>query len=435
MFERSRELLETVFQLCIFHPKRDTEPLSDASLDRPLVAHSPTNFELRSEDHRPHSPSVRVTGSPAEAGDGDFLPRNEIHRHFQKSPRAKIRLFRKTREANATSWRFCQKEKNSARSKSEWEKLETVLQTGEFASERRKVLSQKYGDICDMIGHGSSATIFLSCKSQEWHPSIRSFYVIKFFRHQPGMSEAAYRKPIDAEFSISSSLRHRNIVRTFDLINIYGDNICEVLEYCSGGDLHSLLAAKGPLKNEEADCFLKQLMRGVNYLHEMGIAHRDLKPENLLVTENGDLKITDFGTAECFRLAWETDIHMSITRRGSRPYVSPEQYLSKAFDPRRADIWAAAVTYIAMRTGRLMWMVATAEDENFRDYTADRQIGRGYYLIEDTCFKVASRYIIYSMLDANYTSRPLSSDVLHSQWLQGIEVCTDTEHGKAQKDY
>lgn len=252
MFERTRELLETVFLLCIFHPKRDTESLSDASLDRPLVAHSPTNFELRSEDHRPHSPSVRVTGSPAEAGDGDFLPRNEIHRHFQKSPRAKIRLFRKTREA---SWRFCQKEKNSARSKSEWERLETVLQTGEFASERRKVLCQKYGDICDMIGHGSSATIFLSCKSQEWHPSIRSFYVIKFFRHQPGMSEAAYRKPIDAEFSISSSLRHRNIVRTFDLINIYGDNFCEVLEYCSGGDLHSLVAAKGPQKMKRPIAF------------------------------------------------------------------------------------------------------------------------------------------------------------------------------------
>lgn len=385
MYELPRVLLETVFQLCTFHPKRNTEPLSDASLDRALMAHSPTNFKLGSEDYRPPSPSVGVTGSLAEAGDGDFLPRNEIHRHFQKSPRTKMRLFRKTREAKTASWLFCKNEKRSAQSESELERLKVILHPGENACESRKVISQKYGDICDVIGRGSSATILLSHKTQEWHPSIHSFYALKVFRRQPGMTEVAYRRPIDAEFSISSSLRHRNIVQTFELIEIYDDAFCEILEYCSGGDLHSLVATKGRLENEEADCFLKQLMRGVNYIHEMGIAHRDLKPENLLLTLNGDLKISDFGTAECFRLAWEIDVHMSITRRGSRPYVSPEQYLSQKFDPRLADIWAAAVTYIAMRTGRLLWMVATAKDENFRDYTADRQIGRGYFLIEDTC--------------------------------------------------
>jgi tRNA A-37 threonylcarbamoyl transferase component Bud32 len=386
MYELPRELLETVFRLCTFHPRRNTEPLGDTSLDRALMAHSPTNFELGSEDYRPHSPSVGVTVSPAEAGDGDFLPRNEIHRHFQKSPRAKMRLFRKTREAKNASWLFCKKEKRSAQSESEQEILRVILQPGENACESRKVISQKYGDICDVIGSGSSATIFLSHKTQEWDPRIHSFYVIKVFRRQPGINAAAHRRLIDAEFSISSSLRHRNIVRTFDLIDINGETFCEILEYCSGGDLHSLVATRGQLENREADCFLKQLMRGVNYIHEMGIAHRDLKPENLLLTSNGGLKISDFGAAECFRLAWETDVHMSNTRRGSRPYVSPEQYLSQKFDPRLADIWAAAVIYIAMRTGRLLWMVATAEDENFRDYTADRQIGRGYFLIEDTCF-------------------------------------------------
>ncbi|KAI3281830.1 hypothetical protein DTO002I6_9667 [Penicillium roqueforti] len=106
----------------------------------------------------------------------------------------------------------------------------------------------------------------------------------------------------------------------------------------------------GQLEKAEADCFFKQLMRGANYLHEMGIAHRDLKPENLFLTSNDCLKISDFGDAECFRLAWETDIHMSRTRRGSRPYVSPEQYLDQEFDPSSVDIWAAAMTYLVMRT-------------------------------------------------------------------------------------
>lgn len=111
-------------------------------------------------------------------------------------------------------------------------------------------------------------------------------------------------------------------------------------------------------------------MCGANYLHEIGIAHRDLKPENLLLTSNGCLKISDFGDAECFRLAWETDIHMSRIRRGSRPYVSPEQYLDQEFDPRSVDIWAAAMTYLVMRTGRIPWKIATDQDESFRDYVA-----------------------------------------------------------------
>ncbi|KAJ5111407.1 kinase-like domain-containing protein [Penicillium argentinense] len=270
------------------------------------------------------------------------------------------------------------------------------------------LVSQKYGECCDVIGHGSSGVILLSHKVQEWHPNIDSFYAIKVFRRGTDTCESAYKRRIDAEFSISSSLRHQNVVRTFDLFQIGSGSLCECLEYCSGGDLHSLVVMRGQLEQNEADCFFKQLMRGVNYLHEMGIAHRDLKPENLLLTSNGCIKISDFGTAECFRLAWESDIHMSRTRRGSRPYVSPEQYLSKEFDPRSVDIWAAAMTYVAMRTGRILWKIATDVDENFRDYVADRKIGRGYFLIEDIC-------------------HVKSNEVLRSQWLQEIETCTDDD--------
>lgn len=97
---------------------------------------------------------------------------------------------------------------------------------------------------------------------------------------------------------------------------------------------------------EEADCFFKQLMRGVLYLHEMGIAHRDLKPENLLLTDRGCLKVSDSGNAKCSRLAWEDQIHLSTRRCGSAPYISPQQYLDQPFDPRKVDIWAAATVYI-----------------------------------------------------------------------------------------
>lgn len=246
-------------------------------------------------------------------------------------------------------------------------------------------LSRKCGDICNIIGRGSSALILLSRKQQEWNPNVHSFYAIKVFCCRPGIGEAAFRKKVNTEFAISSSLCHRNIVQVFELIEVYGDYICQCLEYCPGGDLHSLVAESGRLDPEEADCLLKQLTRGVNYLHREGIAHRDLKPENLLLTLDGGLKIADFGTAESFAPDRESDIHVSTTRRGSTPYLSPEQFLSGSFDPMLADIWAVAVTYIVIRTGRIPCKVATSEDENFRDYISDCQIGKGYFLIDDIC--------------------------------------------------
>ena len=121
------------------------------------------------------------------------------------------------------------------------------------------------------------------------------------------------------------------------------------MEFCAGGDLYTLVLTAQKLDVAEADCYFKQLMRGVEYMHEMGVAHRDLKPENLLLTTNGSLKITDFGNGECFRMAWEKEAHLTCGLCGSAPYIAPEEYTDKEFDARAVDVWATGVIYMAMR--------------------------------------------------------------------------------------
>lgn len=64
------------------------------------------------------------------------------------------------------------------------------------------------------------------------------------------------------------------------------------------------------------------MMRGVQYVHEMGVSHRDLKPENLLLSRQGRLQISDFGSSECFRMAWEKDIH-AVSRVCGWGHTSP----------------------------------------------------------------------------------------------------------------
>jgi protein-serine/threonine kinase len=99
------------------------------------------------------------------------------------------------------------------------------------------------------------------------------------------------------------------------------------MEFCAGGNLSTLVLAVGKLEDIQADCYFKQLLRGLEYLHEMGVAHNDLKPKNLLLKVHGCLKITDFEIAECFLLAWETEVYMTSGLRGACPNTAPEEYL------------------------------------------------------------------------------------------------------------
>lgn len=269
-----------------------------------------------------------------------------------------------------------------AKSQAEWKQwAEDILGKGHG----KALINQKYGKVCGVVGFGNFGVILLSHKIQSSNPHVDRYYALKIFRRRSQQNEHVFRNHVISEFSIAASLHHENVVWTFELIPVGDGSFCECMEYCSGGDLHSLIAASGRLVEAEADCFFKQLLRGISYLHDTGIAHRDLKPENLLLSSDGCLKISDFGNAECFRLAWESHVSMSNERCGSAPYISPEQYLSEEFDPRSVDMWAAAIVYVAMRTGRNIWKVANEQDECFRDYIEDHKLGKGYFLIDDIC--------------------------------------------------
>lgn len=243
-------------------------------------------------------------------------------------------------------------------------------------------LVEKYGKCQEVIGRGAFGIVRISHKKIEGQPGEK-LYAVKEFRRRPEETEKKYSKRLTAEFCISSSLRHPNVIHTLDLLKDAKGDFCEVMEFCAGGDLYTLVLAAGKLEVQEADCFFKQMMRGVEYMHEMGVAHRDLKPENLLLTTHGGLKITDFGNGECFRMAWENDAHMVSGLCGSAPYIAPEEYIDKEFDARAVDIWACGVIYMAMRTGRHLWRVAKKEDDEFyARYLKGRRDEEGYGPIE-----------------------------------------------------
>jgi protein-serine/threonine kinase len=307
-------------------------------------------------------------------------------------------------------------------------------------------LVQKYGKCQEVVGRGAFGIVRVAHKTDSRDPKREQLFAVKEFKQRPGESDKKYQKRLTAEFCISSSMQHPNVINTLDLLKDDKGVYCEVMEYCSGGDLYTLVLSAGQLEVVEADCFFKQLMRGVEYLHEMGVAHRDLKPENLLLTTHGSIKITDFGNGECFRMAWEKEAHMTAGLCGSGPYIAPEEYVDKEFDPRAVDAWACGIIYMAMRTGRHLWRVAQkGEDEFFDRYLEDRKQESGYRPIE-VLRRVGMpnvldfdhplirqqrqcRNVIYSILDPNPTRRLTAHQVLFSEWVKEIKVCRAGDEG------
>ncbi|KAF9918623.1 hypothetical protein FBU30_000123 [Linnemannia zychae] len=212
----------------------------------------------------------------------------------------------------------------------------------------------KYGELQHIIGKGAFGTVRVSIKKHHETGEERLF-AIKEFKYAYGETQKMYMRRVTSEFCIASSLRHTNVIQTMDLLQLHGDTYSEVMEYCGGGDMHSLIASANTLGEAESNCFFSQLVNGVAFLHSMGVVHRDLKPENLLLTSDGCLKISDFGNSEVFRMPWEKKVRSSTSIRGSGPFIAPEEFTDKTFDARKVDMWACGVIYMCMRLGRYTW--------------------------------------------------------------------------------
>jgi serine/threonine protein kinase len=156
--------------------------------------------------------------------------------------------------------------------------------------------------------------------------------------------------------------------------------------FSSSITLYTLTQGGCRLSVERAECYFKQAVRGVEYLHSTGIAHRDINPENLLVAVDGTMKITDFSHSGRFWVSGGemSKIRLCSNRCGSPSYLAPEVFVERHFDPRPVDMWALAIVYMEMRTGKLLWtFAAEGGDEYYDKYLQDRSGLWGYRPVEN----------------------------------------------------
>jgi protein-serine/threonine kinase len=307
---------------------------------------------------------------------------------------------------------------------------------------------------------GKGATSKVTLMARRGCPG--ELYAVKEFRGKSSSeTREDYEKKIKSEFSVAKSLHHPSIVETVRLCTDHG-RWDHVMEYCSEGDLFSLVQKKylqAGDREKDRLCLFKQLVQGIHYLHSNGIAHRDIKLENLLMTKDSKLKITDFGVSEVFcgihpglrEAGGQCGVQMAEVRLcppgicGSEPYIAPEVLSKKEhYDPRALDVWSTAIVMIYLIFGGAIWTRADVAQggEHYQRLVRgwDRWIARHPEkddkapALTDSDYPAVSafdqmvnppalRRILLQMLNPNPAKRIAIGDVVNNRWFKKIECC------------
>ncbi|KAL2250330.1 CBL-interacting protein kinase 2 [Sesamum indicum] len=211
---------------------------------------------------------------------------------------------------------------------------------------------------------------------------------------------------IKREISVMRLVRHPNVVQLYEVMASKA-KIYFVMEYVRGGELFNKVA-KGKMKEDAARRYFQQLISAVDFCHSRGVYHRDLKPENLLLDENGDLKISDFGLS-AFAESKRQD-GLLHTTCGTPAYVAPEVINRRGYDGSKADIWSCGVILFVLLAGHLPF-----HDSNLMEMY--RKIGKAEFKCPNW-IPPDARKLISKILDPNPNTRISISKIMQNSWFR-----------------
>ncbi|KAL7600514.1 hypothetical protein Lser_V15G26782 [Lactuca serriola] len=211
---------------------------------------------------------------------------------------------------------------------------------------------------------------------------------------------------IKREISIMRLVKHPNILQLYEVMATK-TKIYFALEYAKGGELFNKVA-KGRLKEHIARKYFQQLISAVDFCHSRGVYHRDLKPENLLLDENENLKVSDFGLSALAESKREDGL--LHTTCGTPAYVAPEVINRRGYDGDKADVWSCGVILYVLLAGYLPF-----HDSNILEMY--RKIGKSEFRFPNW-FPLEARRLILRILDPNPVKRITISKIKENSWFK-----------------
>jgi serine/threonine protein kinase/Tfp pilus assembly protein PilF len=217
------------------------------------------------------------------------------------------------------------------------ETLQTSLQeltTGSTFAGRYQIIEE--------LGQGGMGRVYRVLDKK-----LKEEVALKLIKPQIGLDRTTLER-FSNELKLSRKIVHKNVARMFDL-NDHGGAHYITMEYVRGEDLRRLIRKMGTLSPSQAIPIVKQVCDGLKEAHRLGIVHRDLKPGNIMIDEEGNARIMDFGIARSLLGKGITGGGAMI---GTPEYMSPEQAEGKETD-QRSDIYSLGIILYEMLTGRV----------------------------------------------------------------------------------
>ncbi|TPX51396.1 hypothetical protein SeMB42_g00490 [Synchytrium endobioticum] len=207
----------------------------------------------------------------------------------------------------------------------------------------------------DIIGEGSYGRVYLGVKGNGQLAAIKII-------PKHSSTNMPDTKPLKKE-----AVLHQSIPPHPNIIHMYGyredpDYMYIVMEYAGSGELFDRIAPDVGLEEKLAHFYFIQLVAGMEHMHANGVSHRDLKPENLLLDDDGNLKISDFGLATMFKSKGQR--RSLTTACGTPPYVAPEIH-SGRYEGDEVDVWSAGIILYTLLAGNTPWAEPTKHDVEF----------------------------------------------------------------------
>lgn len=261
------------------------------------------------------------------------------------------------------------------------------------------------------LGEGSFAKV-----REGLHVVTGERVAVKVIDKKKAKKDTYVTKNLRREGQIQQMIRHPNITQLLDILETENSYYL-VMERCSGGNLMHKIYEKKRLEENEARKYIRQLIQAVEHLHRAGVVHRDLKIENLLLDENNDIKLIDFGLSNCAGILGYTDPFS--TQCGSPAYAAPELLARKKYGP-KVDVWSIGVNMYAMLTGTLPFTVEPFSLRALYQKMVDKSMNP-----LPSHLSPAAVSFMRSLLEPDPVKRPNIQQALSNRWLN------DNYHGKA----
>ncbi|KAF8409066.1 hypothetical protein HHK36_005138 [Tetracentron sinense] len=274
------------------------------------------------------------------------------------------------------------------------------------------ILMQRY-ELGRILGQGTSTKVY-NARNLSSGKSVAMKVIDKEKVLKVGMIDQIKR-----EISVMHLVRHPNVVQLFEVM-ASKSKIYFAMEYVKGGELFNKVA-KGKLKEDVARKYFQQLVSAIDFCHSRGVYHRDLKPENLLLDENGNLKVSDFGLSALLESRRQDGL--LHTTCGTPAYVAPEVINKKGYDGAKADIWSCGVVLFVLMAGYLPF-----QDTNLMEMY--RKISKGEFRCPQW-FSSEVRKLLLKIIDPNPSTRITLAKLKENPWFKkGFKPVETSQSGQ-----